>query len=174
MKKLIAFYFRFIVSNLFQMYLCCLPNSTQFHPHRSETDILRSILPTGAVVNIRRFPCKRSLPYRADIFLENDEPVIDVLERLWVAFVLHFRFSKIFEQFLTFFTQTTCILCFYRNLKSIINLRRIEKRVIHPCFDLVPYKPSMYTELYKLDCNYQEDLEIFQPFAKGRLEYADL
>ncbi|EJD75063.1 hypothetical protein LOAG_17715 [Loa loa] len=115
------------------MYLCCLPNSMQYHPHRSETDILRSILPTGTIVNIRRLPCKRSLPYRADIFLENDEPVIDVLNR-----------------------------------------SKTEKQVIHPCFDLVPYKPSIYCEFHKLDCNYQEDLEVFQPFAKGRLEYANL
>ncbi|CAG9532792.1 unnamed protein product [Cercopithifilaria johnstoni] len=117
---------------LSEIYLCCLPNSMQYYPHRSETDILRSILPTGTTVNIRRFPCKRSLPYRVDIFLEN-ESVIDILEHL-----------------------------------------KIEKRVLHPCLDLVPYKPSACAELYELDCNYQEDLEIFQPFAKGRLEYANL
>uniref|UniRef100_A0A0R3RWE0 Tudor domain-containing protein n=1 Tax=Elaeophora elaphi TaxID=1147741 RepID=A0A0R3RWE0_9BILA len=115
------------------MYVCCLPNSTQYHPHRSETNILRSILPTGTMVNIRRSPCKRSLPFKVDIFLENNKSVIDIFEQL-----------------------------------------RIERRVIHPCFDLVPYRPSVCSELYEPDCNYQEDLEIFQPFAKGRLEYADL
>ncbi|KAM3722146.1 Tudor domain-containing [Dirofilaria immitis] len=114
------------------MYLCCLPTSTRYHPHQSETDILRSILPVGTTVNIRRSPCKRSLPYKTNIFLENDESVIDLLERL-----------------------------------------RTEKRVIHPCFDLLPYKPSMYTKLYKLDRNYQEDLEVFRPFARGHLEYAN-
>ncbi|VBB28851.1 unnamed protein product [Acanthocheilonema viteae] len=114
-------------------YLCCLPTSMQYHPHRSETDILRNILPTGTIVNIRRFPCKRSLPYRVDMFLENDESVTDILEHL-----------------------------------------RIKKRIIHPCFDLIPYKPSLCTQFYELDRNYQEDLEIFQPFAKGRLEYANL
>ncbi|KAM3722147.1 Tudor domain-containing [Dirofilaria immitis] len=120
---------RFDIEN---MYLCCLPTSTRYHPHQSETDILRSILPVGTTVNIRRSPCKRSLPYKTNIFLENDESVIDLLERL-----------------------------------------RTEKRVIHPCFDLLPYKPSMYTKLYKLDRNYQEDLEVFRPFARGHLEYAN-
>ncbi|VDK77385.1 unnamed protein product [Litomosoides sigmodontis] len=114
-------------------YLCCLPTSMQYHPHRSETDILRSILPTGTIVHIRRFPCKRCLPYKVDIFLENDESVTDILEQL-----------------------------------------RIKKRIIHPCFDLVPYKQSVFTDLYEVDCNYREDLELFQPFAKGHLEYASL
>ncbi|KAK6105848.1 Tudor domain family protein [Brugia pahangi] len=115
------------------MYLCCLSTSTQYYPHRSETNILRSILPTGMLVNIRRLPCKRSLPYKTNIFFENNESVTDVLERL-----------------------------------------KAEKRVIHPCFDLLPYKPSPYSGLCKLDCDYQEDLEIFLPFARGHLEYANL
>lgn len=54
----------------------------QYHPHRSETNILRSILPAGTAVNIRRFSCKRSLPYKVDIFLENDKSVTDILEQL--------------------------------------------------------------------------------------------
>uniref|UniRef100_A0A915Q5P7 Tudor domain-containing protein n=1 Tax=Setaria digitata TaxID=48799 RepID=A0A915Q5P7_9BILA len=115
------------------MYLCRLPSSMQHYPHQSETDILRNILPVGAVVTIRRYRSKRTLPHKVDIFMENNESVIDVLERL-----------------------------------------KVEKRVIHPCLDLVPYKSSAYIQLYKLDSDYQEDVEVFQPFAKGRLEYSNL
>ncbi|VDN00919.1 unnamed protein product [Thelazia callipaeda] len=51
------------------------------------------------------------------------------------------------------------------------NFSKAKKHVIHPCFDLVPYKSSIFTQLYKPDSDYQEDLEIFQPFAKGCLGY---
>ncbi|VDK63000.1 unnamed protein product [Gongylonema pulchrum] len=115
------------------MYLCRLPSSWDNRPHRSETNILRSILPVGTPVKIRCCRGKRTVPVKADFFLETGESVLDIVQEL-----------------------------------------KIQKRVLHPCSDIVPYQPLLHILLHQIDCNYEEDVDVFQPFVKGRLKFGDL
>ncbi|VDN37407.1 unnamed protein product [Gongylonema pulchrum] len=64
------------------MYLCRLPSSWDNRPHRSETNILRSILPVGTPVKIRCCRGKRTVPVKADFFLETGESVLDIVQEL--------------------------------------------------------------------------------------------
>lgn len=58
---------------------------------------------------------------------------------------------------------------------DLYNFSKRHERVLHPCFDVVPYREYGYSALLGLpNSAYAEELRVFKPFLKARLEYADL